>query len=236
MMKSVARRVAIGLSEAKRFSVINEVAIPAYIGSPSNNWTFKNPFSAIPIATNGESFGRTGAEIVDPMLKVKFTFKIPWFVNVNVNSWGTFHLSVALVSSNDNYNSSTFTNYDFSASDPVWFLNSAVGRTTFNGNNVNVLKIWHRTITPDEIVLNTTGGVTNQVYGQSDVVGKLYYKWKGKKTFEDVTAAVAPNFPSGTLLKNNNYYLMVGWQAQGGIPPGNRIGCAVDTFMYFKDP
>lgn len=226
------------MSETKRFSVINEQAVPAYVATLANNWTLKNPFSTIPLATNAESWGRVGSEIVDPMLKLKFTFNIPWFLNVAVNTWGTMHLSVALVSSNDAYNNPSFVNYDFAPStDPVWFLQNAVGRTTFNGNNVNVLKIWHRRITPDELIqVSPTAGSTTQVYGQTAVVGKLYYKWKGKKTFEDVAAVNAPNFPSGTQLKNNNYYVMVGWQASGGIAPGNRISCLMDTFMYFKDP
>lgn len=239
MMKSVARKVTLSLAEAKRFSVINQEAIPSYVGSLSNSWTLKNPFAAIPIAIDAQSFGRVGAEIVDPMIKLKYTFKIPWFSNVNVNSWGTWHFSVALISANDNFTNSTFLPYDFGSTDPIWFLNSAVGRTTWNGNNINVLKIWHRSYTPDEIVLQTQAGVTNQVYGQSDIVGKLYYKWKGKKTFEDVAAVpgfTAPNYPSGTLLKGTNYFVMVGWQAPGTIPFGNRPSCQVDTFMYFKDP
>lgn len=236
-MKSVARRVAIGLSEAKRFSVVNQEAIPAYGVTTTNNWTLKNPFNAIPYQTDGQSFGRNGSEIVDPMMKLKFTFKIPWWRNFDVNKWGTMHLMVALISANEDYNNtSTFTNYDFSSTDPIWFLNSAVSRTTFNGNNVNVLKVWKRQVTPDQLVQVSTAGSSSQAFGSQDVSGKMYYKWKGKKTYEDVTILSQPNFPSGQNLKNNNYFIMVGWQASAGILPADRISCQMDTFMYWKDP
>lgn len=238
LMKSVARRVALNLSESKRYSIINEQAIPAYATTLSNNWTYKNPFSAIPIAVDAQSFGRIGSEIVDPMMKIKFVFKIPWWRNFDTGKWGTVHLMVALVSCNDNFgNSTSFNNYDFSVNDPIWFLQSAVSRTTFNGNNVNILKTWKRRITPDEqVTVTPTGGASIQAFGTQDVVGSLYYKWKGKKTFEDAVIGSQPNFPSGINLKNNNYFLMVGWQANTGILPADRITCSMDTFMYWKDP
>ena len=249
LMRKVARRTLLNLAEAKRFSILNEQFSPAYATAQPNMWTVRNVFSVIPnpaasLAVTNASWTRVGSEIVDPLLKLKFTCRVNWanFGQVGGGGYGPIYFNLMLVATTDQLaNPSTVSFYDFTASgDPGWFINPEGSKPTMNGNNVKVLKRWRRKLTPDQVGYPVVSGQATSVsvIGAQETTGTLTYRWKRKLTYEDATPSAAPNFPSGNTLRGWNYYILAGWWVSSGtnVISGSRPTINVDSFLYFKDP
>lgn len=259
MMKRVARRVTLSLSEAKRFTILNDRPFTVAAGGQSVRWAYKNIFSQLPTATGslaGSSYGVDGNEIVDLLWKAKIAFSIDYgsILSTAADSplaYGTVMLHVYLVAAND-YTSSvadggtppgslTWTNYpaQFSATDPGWFLTQNGYRPTLNGNNVKVVKAWHKRYNPDIVFERFAAGDTN-VDGRGVIVQRIdvKHKFRGKKTFEDAPLAdTDANFLRAGTLRGWNYYLLVGWAAPAVISTvSNQPFINMDQYLYFKDP
>lgn len=243
-MKSVARRVTLSLAEAKRFSVINEDFNPSYLTSVRYRYTVRNIFFPIPVASGanaGSSYAREGSEIVDPLLKLKWTFRIFWPLLFQNGNYGSVYFHVYIISTNETY---TFPGGAVSvypdltpSNDPGWFIQVDGVRPTLNGNNIRVLKAWHRKVSPTQLMLGAASGVTPNTFGNQDISGSMTYRWKRKLTYEDSSPAAAPNFPSSGLLRGMNYYILCGWSMTGTtLPTAARPDMRVDSFLYFKDP
>lgn len=244
LMRTVARRVALSLSEAKRFTVLNEVFAPLGASALQYQYAVRNVFAPIPVAAGsaaGASYSRIGSEIVDPLLKLKFSWRFNW-ANANASTyWGPVFLHVYLVAAND---ASTFPLNGVSiypdgiAGDPGWLLQTNPARPTLNGNNVKVLKAWHRKMQPPPSVAGTGGtdGVIAQYFGRGNVNGKMTYRWKRKLTYEDFVPLSA-NPSSGNQLRGWNYYILTGWGINDQTLGMSQAPiCNVDSFLYFKDP
>ena len=81
LMKTVARRVALNLSESKRFSVINQ-SVFSNIDSVTRRWMFKPIYAQLPLTTGsnaGSSYTVVGNEVVDLMIKGKAAMNPLWF-------------------------------------------------------------------------------------------------------------------------------------------------------------
>lgn len=257
-MKRVARRVTLSLSEAKRFTVLNDVASSTGLTDAVFRWRYKNIFAQLPTATGslaGSSYGVDGNEIVDLLWKAKISMTVR-FGDIlstpgdSINAYGTIFLHVYLVAAND-YTSSvaqggvppgtlTWSEYpaQFSANDPGWFLTQSGTRPTLNGNNVRVIRAWHKRYTPD-MVFERFGTGDTSVDGRGVVQIRLdaKHKFRGKKTFEDAPLAdTDANFLRAGTLRGWNYYLLVGWGSSGQITVTNQPPISMDQFLYFKDP
>ncbi len=245
LMKTVARRVAKNLAETKRYARVLETASVLPSTTAASQWSFRHVFAplAAPFSTGGAgqgaaSFQFVGNEIVDPMLKLKFSWYLNWEqIRRTVANYGTIGLNVALVAMNDYVtaggtsfiNAATIGNFD-------WFYNPDAYNPTFNGNNVRVLKKWSRMVTPDQ--LGPTAVQGNQV-----VRGRLSYRWRRKLTFEDQN--VVPQFGGpavSPILRGWNYYIITGYRGFGnwggtsaGVPDAFPQ-CIMDSFLYYKDP
>lgn len=240
MMKSVARRVALSLSEAKRFTTLNEAFFAAYVTPTNFRWTLRSIFAPVPEA--GEvaqsSITRIGAEIVDPLLKLKFTWGINWpsIIANTPLSYGTITMVVMIVSANDQIvGSGSVSLYDFNTADPGWFLQREPSRVTLNGNNVKVLKKWKRRVTPDQISYAVPSGAGIASYGQQQVQGTLSYRWRRKLTYEDEPSQYG-NPASTIYLRGMNYYILCGYETTSGTASTARPYLNMDSFLYFKDP
>lgn len=255
LMKKVARRVALNLSEAKRFSDINRTVFGIPPGAINQRWMFRNIFATLPSATGGvgsHSWTVVGNEIVDPLMKFKCTWTLPYggtIIDGN-NFYGTEILHVYLVAANDNAetvqdgapppNTLIWSQYpaQFGSDDIGWFLNQDGFKPTLNGNNCKVLKKWTKRYHP-EIQFQRHSSTDTNVYGngaiQISMSGK--YRWKRKLTYEDnAFADIDANFLRSGVLRGWNYYMLVGWGAPGTLSVVAQPSCNLDMFLYFKDP
>ncbi len=233
--------MTLSLAEAKRFSVVNEDYNPSYVTPVLYRYTVRNVFAPIPSGGSGgdSSYSREGAEIVDPLLKLKWTCRVNFGSNFPAN-YGTWYFHVYLIASIDldTFPSTGVNVYPAigGASDPGWFLNPDGARPTLNGNNVRVLKAWHRKYTPDQIAYGAATGVTPTVAGSVDITGGMSYRWRRKLTFQDSTSG-APNFTTSVYLRGMNYFILAGWSSSATtVPTASRPVFAMDSFLYWKDP
>lgn len=255
-MKRVARRVTLSLAEAKRFSVIQQ-GVFSNTNATQVRWMYRNLFSSLPapnINNASTSYVVVGNEIVDPMLKFKATFAIP-YANILASEaalvYGTICCYVYLIAANDFTGavgngapppgSIAFTPYpgQYSEADMGWFLNQDPYKPTLNGNNVKVLKKWSKRHHPETHLERVpTGTVTTDARGIVAINIEGSYRWKRKLTFEDNPFGDSDaNFPRAGTLRGWNYYLMLGWGAPSVITLSNsQPQCNMDTFLYFKDP
>lgn len=234
-MRTVARREALKLSESKRFAVLNENSLANQPTNLSTQWAIKSPFAQL--ATGAASFQVVGNEIQHPLLKLKFLCRADFALlrADNASNYATVAFNVMLVAVNNEaynggvpssfVNTSTITGFD-------WFYQPDGFKPTLNGNNVKVLKRWHRKVTPDQAVVSTAGGIVT-------VTGSMKYRWRRKLTYED--SAVVPGVGGPTrsnILRGWNYYILTGTQVNGNYasfltaPPI----IVVDSFLYYKDP
>lgn len=238
LMKSVARRVTLGLCETKRFAIINLTSgTPASAGA-SQYW-YTSPFAAL---VNGTASGDIiGSEIVSPMMKMKFKITIPWnslFAQSSPvgTNYSTVSLFVALIASNeDNIASTAWSNFSPTSTPYYWMYQADADKPTFNGNNVKVLRMWKRTVTPDQLSAQPNGAGNQQV-----IKGRLMYRWKRKVTYEDignVPGVGAP--PRSGNTKGYNYHVVYAYGMRttaGSVTIGDWPRITSDMFMYYKDP
>lgn len=259
LMKSVARRVALNLSEAKRFTILNElITLPPMVDGESRQWVFRNIMSVIPQAaqdglnpntTGASSFARIGSEIVDPLMKFKGTWTIHWddLAFNHPTAYGTVYLTVYVISTNDQFGTpGVFQNYPTGSGNPTWFLQPDGTRVTLNGNNVRVIKKWHRKVTPDQLYNVTPALIgaepvvsSTTTRGRQSVDCVIRWRKRGKVTYEDdpINAwTIDGNLVSSYYIKGNQYYILAGWETMGGVVNANKPNLAGDTYMYFKDP
>lgn len=249
LMKSVARRVALNLSEAKRYTTLNEAPLPQIVGSTNYNWAYKNVFAPIPSANGsaaGTSWAIAGNEIVDPLVKLNITFSLNYFQMVNAlntAAYSSTYMYVYLVACNEQVSgtvppSNTWTRYPtiYAVDDPGWFLNQNPARVVLNGNNVKVIRKWRRKHTPDELLSEVA--TTFGSFGRPAVDFRCKHWFRGKKTFEDqVFADTDSNFLRSAILRGWNFYWLVGWGvATGTLPTAQQPTVVADTYTYFKDP
>lgn len=258
MMKRVARRVALSLSEAKRFTLLNDSAFFA-TGSPTFQWRYKNIFAQLPAAnttaTTGSSYATVGSEIVDLLWKAKMVWRMPFFQlgtspATNLFSYGTVYFRAYLIAANDEPNTAVggatppgttvWNTYpaQYSSTDLGWFLDQDPKKPTLNGNNVRILKRWSKKYTPPVQWDRYASGDTNlQMLGDNYFNMTCKHKFRGKKTFEDnVFGDTDSNFPRGGTLRGWNYYLLCGWGSAGGLDVISQPSLTMDQFLYFKDP
>lgn len=257
LMKSVARRVALNLSEAKRFTTLNELPIPPVPASVTFRWAYKNVFAPIPSgngAAAGTSWAVEGNEIVDPLVKMKITFRLNFsnqIAGLLNGAYTTNYMWVYLIASNEQVTgllppSNTWTNYpvQYASDDPGWFLTQNPQRPTLNGNNVKILRRWSRKYTPDELfaIADATSTLNVQGLGRPQINMNCKHRFRGKKTFEDaVFGDTDSNFLRSAILRGWNFYWLVGWGIGptaefSPIPTTNQPSVSCDTYTYFKDP
>lgn len=251
LMKSVARRVALNLSEAKRFTTLNELPFGGAGVNGNTRWSYRNVFAVLPSsngAISGTSFAIDGNEIVDPMIKFKSAWRLPYW-NIletpeQVNSYSTMYMWIYLVAVNDQLSSTippspTWTGYpaQYSSTDPGWFLTQDGVKPTLNGNNVRVIRRWHKKYTPENLITQDITGAATVGHGTVTISIHGKHKFRGKKTFEDaVFADTDSNFLRSTVLRGWNYYFLVGWGGTGSLTFAQQPQCNLDTFCYWKDP
>lgn len=235
MMRRVARAEALKLTESKRFAVLNENALANAPTGLSTQWAIKNVFSQLSAGT--ASFNIVGNEIQRPLLKLKFLFRAD-FGNLrsdNGANYGSVAFNVVLVASNDTSfaagTATSFTNTSLLSGFDMFYQPDGF-KPTFNGNNVKVLKTWHRVIHPDQ--------AAGAIIGSQTVTGKMKYRWRRKLTYEDSSVVPGVGGPAREPLELRgwNYWLLVGTQVTTNYtsaltaPPV----AIVDSFLYFKDP
>lgn len=256
LMKRVARRVALSLSESKRLTVANQTVFNN-AGSSSQRWMFKNVFAQLTVASGsiaGQSWALEGSEVVDLMVKAKINFRMDWgalLAAQSSNGYGTIFLHVYLVSANDYTGSSlsgapppgtiAWSSYPtaFTADDPGWFLIQNGQNPTLNGNNIKIVRAWRKRYTPDILGQHISTADNVKVgYGVSWQTLNVKHKFRGKKTFEDnPNGDLDSNFLRSGVLRGNNYYWLVGWGSSSSIGLGAlQPQVYMDEFLYFKDP
>lgn len=233
-MKRVAKRVTLSLVESKRFAIINE-GYNNILTSAPNQWTIRNIFA--PLGQGVTSSAIVGSEIVNPLLKLKFTCKVD-FSSLQAGrpkNYGTVAFNVFLVAANEQFRSNTGlpVAYGSLTPDPGWFYQTNANRPTLNGNNVKVLKKWSRRVTPNQVVAGGSQGIVN-------LNGSMKYRWKRKLTFEDEAGVPSTGGPqSSKILRGWNYYILVGTGVNtdyNDLPVDQYPTVAMDSFLYFKDP
>lgn len=243
-MARVARRVALSLPETKRFAILNEnYTLPVTATSQSSAYAYRNVFS--PLVQDVTSFGVVGSELYPRILSLNIKCLVRWSDNYQWNNLTQgvvpvkFH--VWLVASNEQFSAATPARYDYQATNnPGWFYQPASTMPRLNGNNLKVLKSWHKIVNPPSLV---QGSGSTAVSAMTTVTGKMKYRWKRKITFED-TNTLATNqlgYISSPITRGWNYYILAGWST----PVAQDVGTLksytpgiiiVDSFMYYKDP
>lgn len=233
-IKSISRRVALGLAETKRFAVLNEAASAnSSVVSNSYYWMFKNVFSQLSQSGGQgvQSYQFLGTEIVNPFLKLKFTWGIPWgnIYNGSAANYQSVPLCVMLVSTGDDIATVPGFEPTINWTDTSdWFLNPDPYRVTMNGHNIRVLKKWSKMVHPDQTIAGTPQGAVV-------VKGRLTYRWKRKLRYQDVPLQGNPSRQN--TLAGNNYYILVSWGTNVAVAGSSPVPyCRMDTFLYFKDP
>lgn len=238
-MKTVARRVATSLFEAKRFAIINESATPTFVGSRATNWNVRSIFGPIPQLPlaglpSNSSYTRVGSEIVDPLFKAKFTFTVNWgavFAGA-LSAYGTIDCVVMIVKAIDVLTTpNTFSDYPVTGTtgDPGWFIQQQADRVTMNGNNCKIVKRWHRRVTPQNV--SAAGSKIQKISGQ------IKYRRKGKITYQDeVVQQPVANYNSTSTLEGYNYYILVGYTMTSPVAQAYAPNVLMDSYVYFKDP
>lgn len=256
MMKRVARRVTLSLSEAKRMADINRPVFASSATAIGTQWRYRNIFAMLPTATGvlaGSSFAVDGNEIVDPLLKIKATAQIQYNDILQEtgdgSTFGSIYFHIYLVAAND-YSGAviaggpppgtlTWTTYpaQFSSGDPGWFLSQDGARPTLNGNNVKVIRKWTKKFTPEPFAYHVPTGGTRASFGQINVDFTIKHRFKGKKTFEDnVFGDLDANFARAGTLRGWNYYTLCGWSGTNVLITNSQPQMYLDQFLYFKDP
>lgn len=256
-MKKVARRVALSLSEAKRFTVLNDNVFTNFVVQ-RYQWRYKNIFAQLPTASGtfaGASSSVVGNEIVDLLWKAKFSCNINYNdilqQTTNIYSYGTIYYHVMIVAANDYAGTVvggapppgtlTWTTLpaQFSSDDPGWFLQENALRPTLNGNNVKLIRRWTKKFTPDVQYQRFAVGDNLQIgLGKVQFNMTCKHRFKGKKTFEDnPNGDLDANYPRSGALRGWNYYVLCGWSSPTVIDASNAQPQMVgDQFLYFKDP
>lgn len=255
MMKSVARRVALNLSEAKRYTTLNEIpfGVPP-VTARSFAWTYKNVFAPIPSANGsaaGSSWAIDGNEIVDPMVTLKSTWILNYqniLYNELPQTYGSTYMWIYLIACNEQVSgtvppSNTWTTYpaQYSSGDFGWFLTQNATRPTLNGNNVKVIRRWGRKYTPDEqfAAIESPTNVEFYTAGRPSINIQCKHRFRGKKTFEDAPFGdTDSNFLRSVMLRGWNFYWLMGWGNGTGLTlaAANQPSVTADTYTYFKDP
>lgn len=232
-VKTISRKVALGLCETKRFTVVNEPASGNSTVVPNNYyWMLKNIFGQLSNAGANQGVGNyqiVGSEIVNPLMKVKFQWQVPWqnMYAASAGNYQTVALCVMLVSSSDDLVANTFTSAVGFTETNDWFLQAYPFRITMNGHNVKVLKRWMRTVSPDQIQSGTP-------IGSAVVKGKMTYRWKRKLRYQD---SAGVNTLPQNVLSGPNYYLMTSWATNVNVAGTAAVpNCQMDTYLYYKDP
>lgn len=233
LMKRVAKRVALSLTESKRFALLNESFITTMPAATSTTWFVRNIFA--PPGQNVLSSGIIGSEIVNPLLKLKFNYTVNWGLlrSDNLGNYGTVRLNLFLIAVNEQYDFTVPTRYATITPSPFWFINSNGHRVTLNGNNVKVLKKWSRRVTPPPLAQEA--GIP---MGIVNIPGTLKYRWKRKLTYEDSGISMQDGgFSSSNILRGWNYYILAGAATQTAVVGAiNTPQLEMDSFLYFKDP
>lgn len=252
-VSQIARRATLKLAESKRVSVVNEqyaLAIPA--GGVQYAYAYRNVFTVVP--SGFQSYSLIGNELVDPMLKLKFTTSVPWDV-IQASSVATasafrvpsvyFHIWV--IASNEQVAlSSTPTALPTigSSTDPGWIMNPWSATPHLNSNNCIVLK--HKRIIHHPPMPNNNATGPNTAYPRTTKTGQILIKMRGKKVFEDLPDVVVSvrdqiELTRDTALLGWNFYILAGW----GTPYETRnayaaypgiVDLKIDSYLYFKDP
>lgn len=256
MMKRVARRVTLSLSESKRFTNLNSAPWVAPASPVAYQWSYRNIFAMLPTATGafaGSSVAVDGNEIVDLLLKVKMSCIIPYYNIMDVaqsqRNYSTFYFHVYIIASNDYANNLSmgtpppgnlaWSNYpvQYDSNDLGWFLQQDAAKPTLNGNNVRVIRRWSKKYTPAELQTNLSAGAPTRGLGRPMINFNVKHRFKGKRTFEDyVFGDLDSNYPRAGSLRGMNYYLLCGWGTSANIPVTQIPEGFVDSFLYFKDP
>lgn len=242
----ISKRVALKQVETKRFTILNENYSILPINTNGTQWSARNVFS--PLSEGVDSFNTIGNEIVNPMVKLKFSAMIDWNNVRSLNGLGStipgtvsVVLNVMIVAANDQYAYYQPTLLQPGGSNQGgWFYQADGARVTLNGNNVKVLKKWSIVKSPPSIIAGTQ---STAIAGGTLVRGRMTYRWKRKITFEDLTTLPPANGgPDRSIITRGwNYYILVGW----GLPPGFTLGTTpirpivdfgMDSYLYFKDP
>lgn len=237
-IKKVARREILRNVETKRYAMINDQVTYGIISTLQNSfWMARNPFALLP---NGiDSWNVVGSEILDPLLKLKFTFDVNWnqIFTTNSNNYASIALNVYLLASNDDdVATSSWTNVFVPGTEQYnWFYQPNAYIPTFNGSNVKVMKKWRRVVRPDNLM------GTGTVQGLQVVAGSMKYRWKRKLIYEETQAINTGGPARDTVFKGMNYFVVVGVGTRAGlgtttVTSGSLPKCTMDTFMYFKDP
>lgn len=259
LMRSVARRVTLNLSEAKRLTILNDNPFVSATAL-SFHWRFKNIFAQMYPATGGSgattpgtSWGTVGNEIVDPMwkFKVSLTIRAASMLADAASVYGSMVFHIYIIAANDYVDTVlggapppgtlAWTTYPplYDASDPGWFINNDPFKATINGNNARVVKHWVRKWTPTIVYerFNPTADTGTSASGTVVQTFKGMKRWKRKFTFEDNPVAdTDSNFLRSGTLRGTNYYLLCGWGAIGNVPAAIQPTLNFDQYMYFKDP
>lgn len=232
-MRTVARREALRVAESKRWAQINENTLANQPTANGTQWAIKNIFSQL--ATGTTSFQIVGNEIQNPLLKCKFICRADFGLlrADNALNFATVGFNVYLIAMNDQFlgTSGSFVNLSTLSGIDVFYQQSGFN-PTLNGNNVKVLKRWHRKITPDQTTVASAGGIVT-------ISGSMKYRWKRKLTYEDLSVIPGVGGPARAgVLRGWNYYLLVGTQVNTNYTSSLTAPplIVMDTFLYYKDP
>lgn len=228
--------------ETKRYARINDLATPIATSPAATAWALRNVFAPMMLSGGGggqgpASYQIIGNEIVNPLMKCKFTWYLNWnSIRATQVNYSSVALNVYLVAANDQTLNQTESFVDASGiANLDIFYNASGYNPTFNGNNVKVLARWRRLVTPDQTAVAA-------VQGYHVVRGSMRYRWKRKITFEDFATIPAEGGPgASSFVRGWNYYLVVGSALWGNLTAGagvleSRPVCYFDQFMYYKDP
>lgn len=247
----MARKVALGLSEAKRFVIVREQYSPTYIGSLNFQWVFRNVFSPLAVLPTGVgatvgSWVLNGNEFVDPLVKVKLRISADWGLLAGNAALDDIYIYSYVVASNDEFlNTVVPALYPSqgSSTDPGWFQVGNRINPTLNSNNVKIIKRVKMRLSPSGNPVSYTNG--DVIVGKTQRTMSYSFRLKRKMTFEDDPANMV--FTTGTQFLNRrsgtgattrgwNYYFLNGFMSNSSIPTAARPIIEQDSFVYFKDP
>ena len=150
----------------------------------------------------------------------------------NAINYATVGFNVMIVASNEQLSLTTPSNFSTLSPDPGWFYQRNGYKATMNGNNVKVLKKWHKKYTPDQVVAGGSQGIVT-------ISGSMKYRWKRKLTYEDLSTIPGTGGPaSTTILRGWNYYILCGTQVNTNYASALTAPPVIvmDSYLYFKDP